>query len=102
MSYRLAFFFSKEAAISIEKLNFLLRDIGQRTMKVVNDELWYHKRYKSSIWWETGESANVLYAKVTTGKAVRTCGSLVEWMLRNAGDLLDESGGDLEGVSVFR
>jgi len=101
MRYRLAFFFSPEASISLDDLAYHLMELGERTFEVVDERTWFHKRYQSSIMWTHDIDANILSCAVIGGKAVRTCGSLVEWMLRNASGYLDDADRDLRGVSVF-
>jgi hypothetical protein len=100
--YRIAFFFHDSALVSLERIADALREKGERTFESLDDqEAWHHKIYDSDILWRHDADANVLTATVQGGDAVRTCGSLVEWMLRNAGDYLDDVDHDLKGVSVF-
>jgi hypothetical protein len=100
--YRVAFFFREGTPISLEGIADALREKGELTFEVVDDgETWYHKRYDSNIMWRHDSDANILTASVRGGEAVRTCGSLVEWMLRNASDYLDDVDRDLKGISVF-
>ncbi len=85
-----------------------------------NDKIWIHeygkgtsKRERSKVIWDDSQ-ANYLKAIIECIKpkylekpeddearfaAVRTSGSLIEWMIRHAEEYLDE-GGDLEKVSV--
>ena len=100
--YRIAFFFRENAEVSLENIADALRGKGERTFEVVDDgETWYHRVYASNIMWRHDSDANILTASVRGGEAVRTCGSLVEWMLRNASDYLDDVDRDLKGISVF-
>jgi len=101
MSYRLAFFFSPQAHITLDDLAYHLMELGEKTFEVLDEHTWFHKRYQSSILWKHDIDANILSCVVSDGEAVRTCGSLVEWMLRNASGYLDNADRDLRGVSVF-
>lgn len=102
--YRMAFFFRPEVSISYRELAGTLLKKGEKTFALRDgraDE-WYHKRYGSIVRWSHDPEANVFTALVSGENAVRTCGSLVEWMLRNAEDYLMHDGPmGLQGVSVF-
>jgi hypothetical protein len=99
--YRIAFLFSESAQISLELLEAVLRDMGERTVEIQDEERWFHRRYGSEVNWRHDPDNNILTASIEGGHAVRTCGSLVEWMLRNVGLYLDDADRDLKGVSVF-
>ncbi len=101
MRYRIAFFFHQEASFSLADIADALRDKRELTFEVVDDDTWHHKRYDSDVMRHHDIDSNILTASVQGGEAVRTCGSLVEWMLRNAADYLDDVDRDLKGVSVF-
>ncbi len=75
MKYRFAFFFKPEAKISLKDLSFLLTDLRERTIKVVTDDLWQHKRYKSSIWWSHDVVHNIVNSTVSAREVSPTCGS---------------------------
>lgn len=99
--YRIAFFFRPEAILLPSNLDDALRLKGELTFKVQGEGEWFHQRYGSSVTWSHDQNANVFTALIAGGEAVRTCGSLVEWMLRNVSDYLDEGPAGLQGVSVF-
>jgi len=117
------FSFTKEVALG--KINDIVEDVnvGNRyTFKLDwrNDKIWIHeygigtnKRERSKVIWNDSQ-ANNLKAIIECIKpknlekneddevrlaAVRTCGSLIEWMMRHAEEYLDEEG-DLEKISV--
>jgi hypothetical protein len=99
--YRIAFFFKPNVQLSPADLDEALRRKGEMTFKVRSEGEWFHQRYESSVTWSHDMNSNIFTALVAGGEAVRTCGSLVEWMLRNAPDYLDEGPVGLQGVSVF-
>lgn len=99
--YRIAFFFADSADVGLDALADVLRRIGERTFEVHDEERWFHKRYQSEVNWRHDLDNNIMTASVEGGDAVRTCGSLVEWMLRNVALYLDDSDRNLKGVSVF-
>lgn len=102
MTYRLAFFFRPGVGITLEELGGALKIKGEKTFEMKGDDEWFHKRYGSTVSWSHDPVANVFTALVSGGEAVRTCGSLVEWMLRNVEDYLSEHGPmGLQGVSVY-
>jgi hypothetical protein len=100
--YRIAFVFHRSADISLSELSKVLIEIGEKTFKVVDEERWFHRRYKSEVNWRHDLDNNMMTAAVEGGEAVRACGSLVEWMLRNASAYLDDVDRDLKGFSVFQ
>ena len=100
--YRIAFVFHQSADVNLSSLSEVLIGMGQRTFRVVDEERWFHKRYGSEINWRQDLDNNIVTASVEGGEAVRACGSLVEWMLRNAAAYLDDADRDLKGISVFR
>lgn len=117
------FFFSKEVAL--ERINDIVEDvrIGDRyTFKLDwrNDKIWIHeygkgvkKRERSKVIWDDDQANNLKaiiecikpkYGEKTEDDeirfaAVRTSGSLIEWMMRHAKEYLDEEE-NLEKVSV--
>ena len=100
-SYRIAFAFAQHADISLPILSDTLRRMGERTFHVVTEEAWHHIRYDTDIMWNHDIDANIIIATIQGGESVRTCGSLVEWILRNASEYLDDPD-SIQGISVFR
>ena len=101
MTYRIAFFLAQDVRLSMDDLNDILAIRGERTLKILDDETWAHKVYDSTVMWKHDIDTNIFTASISGGKAERTCGSLVEWMLRYASEYLDDADRDLKGISVF-
>jgi hypothetical protein len=99
--YRIAFFFDQNISLSLTGITDVLRNKGERTFEILNDDEWHHKTYDTDVTWRHDVDSNIFTAAIQGGEAVRTCGSLVEWMLRNASDYLDDVDRDLKGISVF-
>lgn len=68
--YRIAFFFAQNAAISMSEISEALRDKGERTFEITDEELWSHKRYASEVLWRHDIDNNILTASVEGGEAV--------------------------------
>lgn len=101
MAYRIAFFFHQDVTLSLDDLNDLLSDIGERTFELWDEETWHHKKYKSTVMWKHDIDSNIFTTNITGGESARTCGSLVEWMLRNGPEYLNDVDRDLKVISVF-
>lgn len=101
--YRVIFAFDDNARnISIDKISDVLAEKGEKTFETKpGSEVWHHKVYDSEIVWSFDSDSNVLVVTISDGEVVRTCGSLIEGMLRNAGDFVTDVERDLKGVSVF-
>lgn len=97
---RIAFFVRPNITLSLRELGNVLSQKGARTFMVERENKWSHRRYGSTVTWSHDPNTNIFTALVSGGEAIRTCGSLVEWMLRNAGDYLHDPVA-LQGVSVF-
>jgi len=100
-TYRIAFAFSQNANISISIISDVLSQKRHSTFQILDEDAWFHTRYKSDILWNQDIDAKILTATIQDGEAVRTCGSLVEWILRNAPEYLADFDKDFKGVSVF-
>jgi hypothetical protein len=99
--YRIAFVFHEQCDIGANELTNLLDAMGERTFHIVEEDHWFHNRYESDVYWRHDPENHVLVASIENGAAVRTCGSLVEWMLRNASRYLADVERDLRGLSLF-